>query len=201
MEIFYYAIQLAAFQKLFDCFKEMAIFNGVTSEDVKESFQATIRYALTYFGANDANPIDFWRKVLTLTKDGQPKKPSSLVVEIGLCAPFSNATLGSLFSKMNLVKGTVRNRLRNDSLNSLLRIGISRITLQEFHETYVKKCVLYWYNFKNCRLNQRKRKDYQKRQIKKATPPRFKIADLSSSLSDSNSSDCKYSNASDDDLQ
>ena len=42
-----YATQLAAFQKLFDCFKEMAIFNGVTSEDIKESLQATIWYAST----------------------------------------------------------------------------------------------------------------------------------------------------------
>ena len=68
-EIAQYATQLAAFQELFDHFKEMVIFNGVTSEDVKESFQATIRYAPTYFSTNVANPIDFWCKVLTFEKD------------------------------------------------------------------------------------------------------------------------------------
>ena len=44
-EIGQYATQIAAFQKLFDCFKEMAIYNGVTSTDITESFQATIWYA------------------------------------------------------------------------------------------------------------------------------------------------------------
>ena len=37
----------------------MAISYGVTSEDVKESFQAKIWYALTDFSTNIANPIDF----------------------------------------------------------------------------------------------------------------------------------------------
>ena len=39
MEIAQYATQLEAFQKLFDCFKEMAIFNGATSEDLKKVFK------------------------------------------------------------------------------------------------------------------------------------------------------------------
>ena len=34
-EILQHAPQLVALQKLFDCFKEMAIFNGVTSQDIK----------------------------------------------------------------------------------------------------------------------------------------------------------------------
>ena len=57
MEIAQYATQLAAFQKPFDCFKEMAIFYGVTYEDIKESFQATIWYTLTFFRTNVANPV------------------------------------------------------------------------------------------------------------------------------------------------
>ena len=39
-EIAQYTTQLADFQKLFDHFKEMAIFNGVTSEDIKEKFSS-----------------------------------------------------------------------------------------------------------------------------------------------------------------
>ena len=134
-EIAQYSIQLAAFQELFDHFKEMTIFSGVTFRDIKESFQATIQYALTYCSTNIANPIDFWSKVLTLKKDDQLMKPSLLIVEICLCAMFSNATLERLFSQMNLVKTMVRNRLSNDSLNSSLRIRISGITLQDFHKT------------------------------------------------------------------
>ena len=101
-----YATQFATIQKLFNRFKEKAIFNGVTSEDIKESLQATIRYASIYFSTNIANPMNFWSKVLNLKKDDQLMKLSLLIVDVCLCAPFSNATLDRLFSQMILVKTT-----------------------------------------------------------------------------------------------
>ena len=154
MEIAQCATKLKAFQKLFNCFKETAILNGVTSEDVKERFQATIWYTSNYFSTDVANPIDFGSKVLTLMKNDQLAKPSLLIFEICHSALFSNATLERFFSQVNLVKTLVRNRLSNDSINSLSRIEISGITLQDFLETYVKKSIQWWYNSKNCCLNQ-----------------------------------------------
>ena len=71
----------------------------------------------------------------------------------------------------------VKYRLSNDSLNLPLRIQIGGITLQDFQETYVKKCV---HNSKNGHLNQQKRKNYQKPQTKKVKQPCFRVADLSS---------------------
>ena len=68
---------------------------------------------------------------------------------------------------MNIVKTTVRNRLSNESLNSTLRIRVSGISVATFHTTYLKKCVRYWYNAKNRRLHQQKRKAYNKRESKK----------------------------------
>ena len=50
------------------------------------------------------------------------------------CATFYNASLERLFSKMNLIKTTLRNRLINDSLNSILRINISGLSVQSFHD-------------------------------------------------------------------
>ena len=101
-----YATQFATIQKLFNRFKEKTIFNGVTSEDIKESLQATIRYASIYFSTNIANPMNFWSKVLNLKKDDQLMKLSLLIVDVCLCAPFSNATLDRLFNQMILVKTT-----------------------------------------------------------------------------------------------
>ena len=152
-EIIQFATQLADFQNLFHCFKEIDIFNDVTSKDVKEYVQAAIWYASTYFSSNFSIPIDFWSKVLTFKEDDQLKKPSLLINKICFCGPLSNATLEKLFSQMNLAKTMVRNSLSNDSLKSLLRIRISGITWQQFHETFVKKCVYYWYNSKNRGLN------------------------------------------------
>ena len=59
---------------------------------------------------------------------------------------------------MNLTKTTLHNRLTNDSLNSILRISIRGLSLQSFHDEHLEKCVNYWFNAKNCRLSQRKRK-------------------------------------------
>ena len=140
-EIAQYSTQLAAFQKVFDHFKEMTIFNGVISEGVKESFQATIQYVSTYFSSNIANLIDFWSKVLTLKKDDQLMKLFLLIVEIYLCGPFSNATLERLFSQMNFVKTIMRNMISNESLNPSVRIQISGILRCKIFTKHMLKSV------------------------------------------------------------
>ena len=90
---------------------------------------------------------------------------ATLLIEICLCASFSNAILERFFSQMNLRnKTTLRNRLTNESLNSILRIRINGISLQVFHDSYLKSCVVFWFNSKNRRVSQRKRKLYRKRE-------------------------------------
>ena len=105
-----------------------------------------------------------------------------------MCAPFSNASLERLFSKMNLIKTTLRNRLINDSLNSILRIDISGLSLQSFHDEHLEKCVNYWFNAKNRRLSQRKCKLYKKRESKKTKQPHFNISGISEFESSTDSS-------------
>ena len=85
---------------------------------------------------------------------------------------------------MNLIKTTLQNRLTNESLTSLLRIRISGISLNGFHNNYLQRCVAYWFNNKNRRVTQRKRKLYKKRENqKKKKLPDFSITDLSSDSS------------------
>ena len=115
-------------------------------------------------------------------------KPTTLIIEICLCAPFSNASLERLFSQMNFIKSTLHNRLTNDSLNSVLRINISRLSLQSFHDEHLEKCVNYWFNAKNRRLNQRKHKMYRKHENKKTKQPHFNISDISSEFKSSTDS-------------
>ena len=129
-----------------------------TEDDVLSSFLAGLRYAHQYFD----------------------NLPTTLIIEICLCAPFSNASLERLFSKMNLIETTLRNRWTNDNLNSILRINISGLSPQSFHDEHLEKCVNYRFNAKNRRLSQRKRKFYKKRESKKTKRPHFNISDISS---------------------
>ena len=119
-----------------------------TEDDVLSSLLAVLRYAHRYFNTSNINPIEFWSKILSLADEHIFWKPTILIIEMCLCAPFSNASLERLFSQMNLIKTTLRNRLTNDSLNSILRINISGLPLQSFHDEHLEKCVNYWFNAK-----------------------------------------------------
>ena len=120
--------------------------------------------------------------LLTLTLAGEHIfwKPTALIIEICFCTPFSNASLERLFRKMSLIKTTLHNHLTNDSLNSILRILISGLPLQIFHDEHLEKSVNYWFNSKNRYLSQRELKLYKKRESKKTKRPHFNISDISS---------------------
>ena len=80
-------------------------------------------------------------------------------------------------------------RLTNNSLHSILRINISRLSLQNFHDDHLEKYVNYWLNAKNHCLSQRKQKLYKKCESKKTKQLHFNISDISSeSESSANSS-------------
>ena len=114
-------------------------------DDVLNSFLVVLRYEHRYFNTSNINSIKFWSKILSLADGHDFWKPTTLIIEICLCAPFSNASLERLFSKMNLIKTTLRNRLTNNSLKSILRINISGLSLQSFHDEHLEKCVNYWF--------------------------------------------------------
>ena len=79
--------------------------------------------------------------------------------------------------------------MTNNSLNSILRINISGLSLQSFHDEDLEKCVNYWFNAKNHRLSQCKHKLYKKCKSKKTKQPHVNISDISSeSESSTNSS-------------
>ena len=59
---------------------------------------------------------------------------------------------------LKYVKSTIRSRLTSDVLNTLMRVKISGPSLEEFHETFGKKCVDHWFSSKNRRPNEKKRK-------------------------------------------
>ena len=67
---------------------------------------------------------------------------------------------------MNLVKTNVRNRLSNDSLNLVLQIRVYGISMQNFHNVFVDRCIQNWYNTENCRLQQKNVKHTKKRERK-----------------------------------
>ena len=128
---------------------QITVLKCYTEDAVLSSFLAVLRYAHWYFNTSNIDPIEFWSKNLSLAGEHIFWKPTALIIEICFCAPFSNASLERLFRKMSLIKTTLHNHLTNDSLNSILRILISGLPLQIFHDEHLEKCVNYWFNSKN----------------------------------------------------
>jgi hypothetical protein len=188
--------QLQALKNLYDRYNDMEIFNEISWEAVLNGFVDIVHYASQYFSLPTANPIDLWGKIIILSKNKPNWKGISLIVEICLCAPFSNASLERFFSHMNIVKTETRNRLSQKSLNAILAIRMFGISLAEFNKSYVKDCVSKWYNDKDRRLGQKKRKTYKKRESVTKKRKTFDIRELSSS--EENTTDDE--NTSDDEL-
>ena len=187
-----FEIQLASLSTMYQRYAKMPIFAAVTEEEVASSFLSIVRHGLQYFKVKSIDVIKFWSTMMTMLDEHPQWRPALLIIEICLCAPISNASLERLFSQMNLVKTTVRNRLSNPVLNALLRIRVSGITVDEFHKNYVNRCVNSWYQKKERRLAQGKRKGYKKRTNKSTKRPHFDISELSES-SESEQSSSEYS--------
>ena len=56
-----------------------------------------------------------------------------------------------------------RTALSSKSLNAILRIKLRNIPITEFNQKYSDNIVNYWYNQKERRINQKKRKQYEER--------------------------------------
>ena len=82
-----------------------------------------------------------------------------LIVELCLCAPFSNAPIDCYFSQMRIVKTDWQNKLNEKNLLSLLYIKTQQPALTKFHDNYCSPTVNLWLNGRDRRLNQRKRKN------------------------------------------
>ena len=131
---------------------------AVTEEEIINGF-IDIRYASRYFNTDDINPIDIWSKLVKINKSDW--HGVLLLSELCLCAPFSNASLERFFSHMNIVKIDIRSKLSSKSLNSMLRIRMTNLSLNDFNSPYIDDWVNDWNSNKQRRINQKQRKHYK----------------------------------------
>ena len=68
---------------------------------------------------------------------------------------------------MNLINATLRNRLTNNRLNSILHVTMSGISLESFRKEHPENCVKYCFNAKSCCQGKQKWKLHEKPESKK----------------------------------
>ncbi len=79
-----------------------------------------------------AKYLDVWKKIFINADVKRECRNVLDIIEILLVTPFSNAKLERMFSRMARVKCDWRNRLSQDRLDALLRIGEEGPSCQDF---------------------------------------------------------------------
>ena len=110
------------------------------------------------------------------------------LIEILLVTPFTNAKVERMFSTMNRVKTTLRNRLASDKLEHILRIGDVGPSIEEFQpDEYIES----WFQTKARRIKAAKPHKYPQNRasifgnVSTTVPDQYGLSDLESSSDES----------------
>lgn len=158
-----------------------------TLDELIDSYTDIVKYANRYFNIIENNPLDIWAKIGAIKMHKENFKVAMLLIELCLCAPYSNAEVERFFNHMKYVKSSTRTSLSQYNLNCILVLKLlgADISLECFDEKFAYRCVDHWYNQKGRRIHQKKRKQYKERDAKRR---KESIADISSE------SECDESN-------
>ena len=132
----------------------------ITKDQIEKELTQVMIHTINVLSNQTMPPIQIW-KLLFRNNETKNLRNILLVAEIGLCAPYSNASIEQLFSQMRVVKTDWPNKLNEKNLSSLLYIKTEGPTLQDFHDNFCASAVNLWFNER--RLNQGKRKKYKNR--------------------------------------
>ena len=114
------------------------------------------------------------------------------VIELLLTAPFTNAKLEPVFSRMNWIKTESRNWLGQERLDTKIRVGEEGVNITELNPIpYIKK----WYANKVWRINGAQPQNYpsKRRSVDSSTSSGHTVMDVASvKLSDLESSNEEF---------
>ena len=184
------SVQREAVEAVYSQFFAIEVFKNIDQETVTDGYIEIVRYCRRYFNVENSNQTELWHKVLLASKDRDEWLGVSLISEICLCTPSSNATLERFFNYLKIAKTDQRTRLSATSLNSVLRIKMRQLSHTLFHDDeYADKVLSHWYNEKDRRVNQKKRKPYKKRVTSTKSREQFDVSGFTCDAEDIVSTD------------
>ena len=152
------SLQLNSVKNLFEKFNNMEVFHPVSIDSLIDGYSDIVQNAHCYLEIEHTKLMKLWSKLVIINKSNEDWEDIMLLLELCLCSLFSNATLERFFSHLKVVKTQLRSKLSTECLNSIMRIRMKGLSLEEFKKRYASKCADFWYNSKACPLNQFKRK-------------------------------------------
>jgi hypothetical protein len=128
------------------------VFPGIINkEDLLEEWRSA-KYYLKSFSERDYNFTEMWKHIFDTDNNFIGNYPTiSILVQIALIVPLSNATVERIFSQQNLIQTKLKNKLGVENLNRHLMILINGPDLEDFD---FEKAYDYWINLKVRRVGQ-----------------------------------------------
>ena len=132
---------------------EFLIKNGCDVQNINEEWIRLKLFILPILQNNQKESyLEIWRRLFANTELMSDFKNVMHLFEILLVVPFANAIVERLFSRMNRVKTDFRNRLSRSNLDTCLRVGEDRTSIEDFNPDRV---IEWWWNEKRRRLQSR----------------------------------------------
>ena len=126
------------------------IFAGIIDKEKLSEEWNSAKFYLESFSERDFNFVETWKHIFDIDNNFIINYPTiSLLVQIALIVPLSNATVERIFSHQNLIKTKLRNKLCTENLNRHLMILINGPEIEDFN---FEKAYDNWINLKARRV-------------------------------------------------
>ena len=97
----------------------------IDEEETKKEWELAKHLIASYKYAKECKFAECWYKIFNTTNFRDQFPNLTVLVDLSLIIPFSNAVVERVFSKQNLVKTDLRNRMHIDTLNMHLHISLN----------------------------------------------------------------------------
>ena len=138
---------------------------GAELHKIHAEFAEIIEYGAQYFSLSTMDYKSVWWRVFKSSNTSEWTN-ALLLVRLLFSLPASNGKLERVFSTVNVIKVDRRARLTNESLDDLLTINIDKTPLTSFDSN---PAIDLWWKEKNRLPNQKPRKRYRPRKLRKIT--------------------------------
>ena len=100
-------------------------YSLIDEEEVINEWDLAKNYIASYRYAKECKFTECWFKIFSTTYFRDQFPNITTLVDLSLIIPFSNAVVERVFSRQNLIKTDLRNRMNIDTLNMHLHISLN----------------------------------------------------------------------------
>ncbi len=100
-------------------------YSLIDGEEAKKEWDLAKNLIASYRYAKECKFAECWYKIFSATQFRNQFPNLTTLIDLSLIIPFSNAVVERVFSRQNLIKTDLRNRMHIDTLNMHLHVSLN----------------------------------------------------------------------------